>query len=194
MHQVLRRSNGERALCGPAMHLPVTFAFSLATTLLMSCSQKQWVDVRPSTGEFVVSMPAQPTLEKQSKDFAFGKLTWVNYNVNQGETSFMVSFVDYPDAIMTNLTSDRILASGLDQIMRTNPSRRPLKDSTGLFQGFPSKDSVVDDAPLAFTTIARQVLVGNRMYLIQVNTPTKQSESRDIQRFMDSLKLATSHP
>ena len=167
------------------------FAWLFVAMSFVGCSQERWIDVTPNSAGFTVSMPGQPAEQKQTVPSPSGALRCVYYDFDQREisTEYMVCFVTYPNMVMTNLSSERILSSGL-QSMLSNPSVKFIKNEFGHFEKYPSKEFEFVNSTVALTTIGREILAGNRMYLIQVVTPNARASDRNVQRFINSFKLA----
>lgn len=154
--------------------------------LLAGCGPGEWVEVKPKDGKFVVLMPGIPTMKEAGPDPSSGRPGKVRYVVTTNGMTFDLSYFDCPGILTTHKTPDVLLDQGLDNLLGfyTNVQRRTRKIT---LQGAPGRSFVIEGTG---TTIAgRSYWVEQRLYLLQVITPTSLSLTPPVDRFLSSIRF-----
>lgn len=146
---------------------------------------------RSEEGRFTADFPGTPTREARTENAGDIQLNLIHYSVDNGDEAVSVSFIDYPEAVSTQdpkILLDGIAegaASAADGNVEGATSELTSKEPT-TFDGHDAIDFEVDidDRKLA----ARAVLVGTRMYLMQV-VSEPEVESSSYERLTSSFKL-----
>jgi len=173
--------------------LPCLLALSL---MLAACGNDepdapQYETFTSEEGRFRADFPGVPTREARTEVAGEINLNLVHYSVDNGDEAVSVSFIDYPEAVAAQ--DPRALLDGIAEgaANAANGSAQgtesELKSKTPTtFDGHQAIDFEVEIQNRILN--ARAVLVGPRMYLMQVvSEPDVDSES--YQRLTSSFTL-----
>lgn len=170
----------------------------LAVSLLLGACGGEEAPERPEfktftseEGKFSAEFPGTPTREARTEAAGDIELNLVHYSVDNGDEAVSVSFIDYPETVSAQdpqVLLDSIAegaASAADGTVEGAESSLVSKTPT-MVEGHQAIDFEVDiqERELA----ARAVLVGTRMYLLQV-VSEPDLDSTSYQKLTSSFKL-----
>ena len=142
-------------------------------------------------GKFSAEFPGTPKRDARTETAGDIQLNLVHFSVDNGDEAVSVSFIDYPEAVSAQdpkVLLDSIAegaASAADGTVQGAASKLKSKTPTTV-EGHQAIDFAVDIQEREL--VARAVLVGTRMYLMQVvSEPDVNSSSYD--RLTESFEL-----
>lgn len=142
-------------------------------------------------GKFSADFPGTPKRDARTETAGDIKLNLVHYSVDNGDEAVSISFIDYPDAVSAQdpkVLLDSIAegaAKAADGTVQGAESKLKSKTPTTV-DGHEAIDFQVDIEQREL--VARALLVGTRMYLLQVvSEPGVKSTSYD--KLTSSFKL-----
>ncbi len=142
-------------------------------------------------GKFSAQFPGTPKREARTETAGDIKLNLVHYSVDNGNEAVSVSFIDYPDAVaaqdpkaLLNEVADGAASAADGNVKGANSELKSKTPTT--FQGHEAIDFEVDIEKRKLA--ARAVLVGTRMYLMQV-VSEPEVESTTYEKLTSSFKL-----
>lgn len=171
---------------------PLTLLIS--ALLLGACVAEDEVtynSFRSSEGRFSADFPGRPTREARTENAGDFRLNLVHFSVDNVNEAVSISFIDYPESIATQdpvalLDSIAEGATGAaDGNIEGGDSELKSKDATS-FKGHSAIDFEVDINDRELT--ARAILVGTRMYLMQV-VAESGFESESFEKLTSSFEL-----
>lgn len=135
-------------------------------------------------GRFRVALPEQPTRREEDVDDDDLETKVVLFTSRFGDTATMnVSYADYPEAITE--IEPRLVLTGAVQGAVNRVSGTLARQTPLTAEGAPAVDYVIegDDGWLQ----ARAILVGNRLYLLQL--AAEKPDARAFERLVTSFEL-----
>lgn len=150
-------------------------AVLMPALLLGACTSDEpdveYREFRSSEGRFIADFPGRPSREARTQDAGDFRLSLVHFSVDNADEAVSISFVDYPESIATQDPAALLdgiaegAAGAADGNIEGGDSELKSKEAAR-FKGHSAIDFEVeiDDREL----IARAILVGTRMYLLQV--------------------------
>lgn len=166
-------------------------AASLGLSLLVAAAAlaQGWVTYSPPQGTFSVLLPGKPRFEKSTVASEAGPLALHNYTVgaNGGATAYIVSFTDYPAAVIAKADPQKMLAGARDGQLK-NLQATATSDKVIALDGSPGRDVQFKNAK-GFTGRCKMFLVKNRLYQVLALTTNGTGTSADFAKFVDSFKL-----
>lgn len=146
---------------------------------------------RSEEGRFTADFPGTPQREARTENAGDIELNLVHYSVDNGNEAVSISFIDYPEAVSTQ--DPKALLDGIAE-SAANAADGNVEGATSeliskqptTFDGHEAIDFEVDidERKLA----ARAVLVGTRMYLMQV-VSEPEVDSTSYERLTSSFQL-----
>lgn len=182
------------------MRAPTTLIPLLLVSVLAgpACSNQagdadsEFVTFTSEEGGFQVDLPGDPIRSARNESAGDFTLNVVHFSVDNGEEAVSVSFVDYPDRIESEDSRELLdsiaeraampVGEDEDSEIRTLTS----KESTTAY-GYDAVDFEVQIGERHLR--ARAVLVGARMYLMQVVRESGAGETGTFDRLTDSFEL-----
>ncbi|HEY3291363.1 MAG TPA: hypothetical protein VGK87_14635 [Anaerolineae bacterium] len=174
------------AACGAGS--PSTSGSTSATS---SSNNDGWTNFSSDKGQFTVRMPSEPKQSTQSVDTAAGKIDVALFTAVAGNTAYVASYSDYPEAVMAGADPLKVLEGAMNGAV-TNIGGTLID----------SKDVSLNDVPgkefSANGKIANQgegsmrgrlYLVKNRLYQLIVVGLKDQLPTADVDKYLQSFKL-----
>ena len=171
-------------------------ALLTAALMLGACADEEpeapdYQTFESEEGNFSAEFPGTPRREARTENAGDVKLNLVHFSVDNGNEAVSISFIDYPEAVSTQ--DPKALLDGIaesaanaaDGNVEGATSELISKEPT-TFDGHEAIDFEVDidERKLA----ARAVLVGTRMYLMQV-VSEPEVDSTSYERLTSSFQL-----
>jgi hypothetical protein len=166
----------------PWLPLVVLIAF------LTSCQQVTWKEFSSHEGAFSTLMPGTPTEKTQKVNTQAGTIDIHGFTLEQKSFTYMVSYNEYPDAIVQAASADKILDAARDGGV-SNVQGKLLSELIISLDKYPGREIRIEAADGKHTVKTRIYLVKNRLYQVLVVTPKEGSFSNDVTKFLDSFKL-----
>lgn len=158
-------------------------------------SPREWREVRSVEGGFRVEFPGEPASRKRSMRIEKGavNVTTFGLSLDDGWTSMLVAFGDYPAHLIESRTSEQLVQQlSRDHLAAAESTCRVLAERAISLTGHPGIEGTCESAggiQLRF----RRVLSGRRMYvqLGGTNPQDSRSDPSAIDRFFNSFALIT---
>jgi hypothetical protein len=168
------------ALAVVAVALPTGFAYSGAN------AAPTWSVFEPSDKAFSVEMPAQPLETKIPATTSNGvSISGDTFRAGEGgDIIFIVTYYDYPAGVLEALSPSSVYAN-MDRSIGTIATIDSSSDIT--ISGMPAHE--VKATQSGTKIIARYLVDGNRVYVIEADYKPAREGSPDIARFLDSFAL-----
>lgn len=166
----------------------------LLSVTLMGCgavkSEKTIEPFKSEDGRFAVNFIDTPKHETQKFPSAVGEIELHMYMVDKSDIAYIVSYNDYPEAIVKNSTTNDLLVGACNgAIANTNGKNSVIEDITlGEHPGKYLKYDGEKDGE-QYKTHQKIYLVGNRLYQVTVATHNEKEHMDDINKFVNSFKL-----
>lgn len=160
---------------------------SILGTLLFHHSPS-WKQFTSSEGYFSISLPGTPSVEKYPMDTAQGTVNINSYWLETKTATYMVSYYDYSDLIIQQLTSEQILESGKNEAV-ANVNGKLQSESTISSENYPGKQYVIAYGDGKTTASIRLYLVDHRLYHLVAVTSNNNANSQKVSKFLDSFQI-----
>lgn len=146
-----------------------------------------WHEVK-SSGGFEISFPKAPKESTQTN--ASGTITLTQYWLQDGNTMWMATWNDGPDA--ATATPDEVLNNMRDGTLQKLPSAKLISEKKLMMNGHPGRELTIG-APSEPTLIAvaRLYLVNKKRLFTAMVVNDKKAGAADRKRFLDSFKLVS---
>lgn len=163
--------------------------YFLTTSVLSRTQPKEF---RSETGAFSVTTPALLKEEVQSADFPqIGTITSHVFSGNKGNTSYAVSYTDFPEDFIQRADPERVLNGGRDGAVSNVNGKLVLETQISLGTN-PGRELVIDakagDGRDA-TIKTRVYLVRNRLYQVMVVAPKGEVSNDEMMKYLGSFRL-----
>jgi hypothetical protein len=133
-------------------------------------------------------MPGTPSFEKVPMETAQSTFVLNTYWLEIKTATYMVSYYDYSDSIIQQLTSEQILESGKNEAV-ANVNGTLQSESTISSSNYPGKQYVIAYGDGKTTATIRLYLVGHRLYHLVVVTSNNNANTPEVSKFLDSFQL-----
>ncbi len=153
-------------------------------------SDAAWKEFSSPEGRFSVLLPGTPQQQSQTQPIAGGSIATNLYIVNVGTGFYGVTVGDYPKEIIAKKAADVHLNDTRDGLLRQVKgellSEQPISS-----QGFPGREIKISASRGGKNLVAydRMFLVDDRLFQALVVVETKDDNSRDIRKFLDSFRF-----
>lgn len=150
-----------------------------------------WKTYASKAGGFSVLMPGTPQYQKKPAPTAVGELMLHNFAVstNRGATAYIVSYTDYPAAVASQTSPEKMLVGARDGQLK-NLQATATSDKEITVSGHPGRDVQFKNAR-GFTGRCKMVMVKgkHRLYQVLALTTNGSASAGDFAKFVDSFKL-----
>jgi ABC-type glycerol-3-phosphate transport system substrate-binding protein len=165
------------------------FSLLLVILVLAACAPTaNWQDFTGPEGDFTVMLPGIPKDETQQVESDIGEITVNLFQLPFGNFAYVVAYSDYPMDVVQSKGAQIILDGARDGAV-TNTGGTLLEEQDIEIQGYPGRQLKVKSPDGEGIAQARMYLVGNRLYQIFVASPTADSGSPDIPKYLESFRL-----
>lgn len=137
-------------------------------------------------GRFTLLMPGTPKLETRVVNTAKGEVTAYMYIVKLDDRVYMVSYSDYPDDAIHELTPEQILDNGRDGMI-ANVFGELISETIISLDGYPGRQLNIGVGNSGIR--AKIFLVKNRMYGVMVSGPNDKMYLEPAGDVLDSFRL-----
>ncbi len=151
----------------------------------LAAAQESWRTVRSSTGRFEVSLPGPARTSQESLYTSAGTLKQQQFLVNLGQRAFMVTYVDYPEARVSELGPGKVfenIREGVRADGATDLRHAELKlgQHPGCALSYRKEGR--------FWVKSRLYLVGRRLFQLTVSSQ-KPLDPAEVGRFFQSFRV-----
>lgn len=170
----------------------------IIAALSFKSAEKEWHPFEPVNGNFVVLMPGVPEMKEKIVNSAVGEIKLIMYmyqppSGTDDNVAYAVSYMDYPaDKITSDSTTlikdffDNARDGSIKAIQGKLLTEEIIK-----YKNFPGREQRVDFRNGMAIIKYRHYLVNNRVYTLQVITPTDNNFNKSINKFLDSFNLTS---
>jgi len=152
-----------------------------------------WQTYTSTEGQFSVSMPGKPTESSQNANTDLGELVNHFVKYEDGSNQFLASYVDFPEAAMTDRDPKEVVTDGFATTFESSPDTIKVIEKNDItVQGFPGIEAEIEYTSGSGNYVwYRTVLVNNRQYQLLATTPTANRDKMadDAQKFRESFEL-----
>ncbi len=158
--------------------------------LLTGCQRVTWKEFSSKEGMFSVLLPGTPTVQTQKLNTRAGVLDLYFFVVEQDGFQYLVSYNDYPEAMIREANADKVLDGARNGVVANVQGRLSSESRVWLAEN-PGRELriKIPDGRQAMRT--RLYFVKNRLYQVGVVSSEDGSASEDISKFLNSFKLLT---
>jgi hypothetical protein len=177
----------ERAVQGENMLTRMLLGVSLPVMLAGAGSDGP--EFAPKGSGFMVSFPGMPTEHKQNVKTPSGfiDVTVYVYEPKKGEGQYVVSFSEYPEAVLKAGTDAKRLENARDGAVQS--VKGTLKSEKKITLGASPGLDLVIEAKDKTAIRTRVYAVKNRLYQTMVVGPAKMVAARETEQFLNSFRL-----
>jgi hypothetical protein len=149
-----------------------------------------WKEFTSEEGRFSILLPRTPRQTTETVDTFIGEIDEHSFTVIHGNITYIVSYSDYPQNVLSASNPRAILDSFSDSAVTSIEGKLLSERSTSLngYLGRELKIKIADDSGTAIAQI-RIYLVGNRLYYIYTLAPEERATSPSVGKFLNSFKL-----
>lgn len=170
----------------------------IAVAITSFCPQeKGWSEFSPSNSNCSVLMPGEPALKEKVLNSDLGEIKLVMYmyqppkDGNDPNVAYAISYMDYPADRITSDSTQLIKAffdNARDGAIRSIQGKL-LTEEIIKYKQYPGREQRIDFRNGMVVIKYRHYLVKNRLYSLQVITPTENNFNKSINKFLDSFKV-----
>jgi hypothetical protein len=156
-----------------------------------SASKDDWVLFSPGGGDFKLRLPQQPKLERHNTQTSGGPVELSLFTATGGSgAAYQVGYSDFPQARLGQHPPARMLRDAQAGAVRKLEGKL-LSEREFKVLGHPARDYSIEVVRQGMTLSywGRMILVGARMYQLQVIGLAGQVKDTDRQRFFESFEL-----
>lgn len=156
-----------------------------------STPRDEWVLFSPGDGKFKVRMPQPPKLERHNTQTQTGPVELSLFtSTGSFGAAYQIGFSDFPEAQLEQRAPDQVLVGAQEGAVR-NIEGRLLSERVLEVQGHSAREYSVQVLSQGMTLRywGRIILVGARLYQLQVIGLEGRMKDADRQRFFDSFEL-----
>jgi hypothetical protein len=169
---------------------------SLLVVAVVSCSgvvqhppKMDFKEYKSEAGKFVISFPGNPKETTNDIATAVGNVTQHLSTVAvSNELAYMVTYADHPDSVK-KASAQTVLKGARDG--QIGKDGKLIKDEEIKFgsKEIPGRNLLIDKGPGGFHVRVRLLLDGARLYQVIVIGAADAVESKDADKFFDSLQI-----
>lgn len=170
----------------------------IAVAITSFCPQtNDWKEFSPSKSDCAVLMPGEPEMREKLLNSDLGEIKLILYmyqppkDGSDPNVAYAVSYMDYPADRITSDSSQLIKAffdNARDGAIRSIQGKL-LTEEIIKYKQYPGREQRIDFRNGMAVIKYRHYLVKNRLYSLQVITPTENNFNKSINKFLDSFKL-----
>ncbi|MBN1811315.1 MAG: hypothetical protein JXA14_05735 [Anaerolineae bacterium] len=152
--------------------------------------EASWKEFTSEEGRFSILLPRTPRQTTETVDTPVGEIDERSFTVIHGSITYIVSYSDYPQNVLSAGDPQAILDSFSDSAVTSIEGKLLSERSISLdgYLGRELKIKIADDSDTAIAQI-RIYLVGNRLYYIYTLAPEERASSPSVDKFLNSFKL-----
>ncbi len=153
-----------------------------------------WRDYASPGGNFKAEMPGTPKYTRQVQQVGADRLQVHTHEVQVGwpETSFSVSYSDYPPHVIQRIPVEARLDGSRDGAVKGIEGKLRHEKRLSL-NSFPGRELEIE-VPGKGTVMMRLYAVHQRIFILGVGGPWVKADSPDVKRFFDSFQLQSASP
>jgi|UniRef100_A0A7C5EN10 hypothetical protein len=156
--------------------------------ILGGCQQTGWQEFSPPEGDFTARLPGAPTKVTHRLDSPIGPLDIHVFTLERPQTTFIVSYSDYPPQVLQHRTAEEVLAGAREGAVAKVQGR--LVNENPISHNQLSGREVTIDIPDGRHQVRlRFFLVKNRLYQVGVATPKGRTQDPEVIRFLESFTV-----
>ena len=158
--------------------------------LVAGCQRVTWKEFSSKEGRFSVLVPGTPSEQTQNLDTGVGAIDLHFFIVEQDGFQYLVSYNDYPDAMVREADADKVLDGARDGVV-ANVQGRLLNEVKVWLADYPGRELRIRIPEGRQTMRTRLYFVGNRLYQVGVLSAEDSAAADEISKFLNSFKLQT---
>jgi hypothetical protein len=174
------------------MRTPVALAVLLALFLpvAVGCGRRssEWVAVTAEDGSFRAELPGAPRRIHQSRETPAGPAPIEMWVHEDGERAFMVGYTEYPERVRSLVGEEELLDSARDGAV-AGAHGRLLVDEPRELGGVTGRHVEIDSDGGRVRVRGHLYVVGRRLYQVFATVEPVESESAEVQRFLESFRI-----
>ncbi|MBI5077084.1 hypothetical protein HZB94_01765 [Candidatus Falkowbacteria bacterium] len=136
---------------------------------------------------FSILLPGKPTADSKTVDSAIGPLILNTFELNKGDTYYVISTTDYPASVFEGTTLDELLDSSRDGAVQ-NANGTLVKEEKITIDKYSGRQLEVSVAGNQ-TIKAKLALAEKRLYQIVIVGPALKMNSPEISQVLDSFLI-----
>gem|GEM_PF-627915 len=141
----------------------------------------------PDDNAFTAGFPGKPERTSEVVNTGLGKMEYISYTVDKGNSAFMVSYGDYPKDFIKGNDPNVLLDNAVKGTVESTQGQLVSKVSV-IKLGCPSREIIIDVWP-DMVIEGRLLLKENRLYVIYATTTYDQRNSSSVQEFLNSFRF-----
>ena len=161
--------------------------------LLIGCSRSDWKEYVAPDGSFSVLLPKVPEERTMVvRNMAYGPMPVKEIMVEKDKLGFRLSWVDCPISSLSNAPATESLDYARDSVIKVVQGEL-LGEKYISLNGYAGRYIRIATVGGAATVVANIYLVNDRIYMLQVICSKEDAFRPEIQKYLDSFKLKSSH-
>jgi hypothetical protein len=158
--------------------------------LLGGCQRATWREFSSKEGRFSVLVPGTLSEQTQNLTTQAGAIDLHFFVVEQDGFQYLVSYNDYPDAMVREANADKVLDGARDGVV-ANVQGRLLNEAKVWLADYPGRELRIKIPEGRQAMRTRLYFVGNRLYQVGVLSAEDGAAAEEIGKFLNSFKLLT---
>lgn len=172
----------------------VRLALLVALFAAFGCQPEvEWIPLEPEGSYFRAEMPGVPQVVRRQVKLPFGDVPVNMWLVEDGDRSFIVGYMEYPEKVGEVASSDELLDSARDGHLQ-NIAGRLVRDEPTERDGHRGRVIEIEAANGAAHVRGELVVAHSRLYQLFATTTPEDSEGPLATRFLDSFELLPAAP
>ena len=165
-------------------------AFGMLILVLSGCQRVTWKEFSSKEGRFSVLVPGTPSEQTQKLDTGVGAIDLHFFVAEQDGFQYLVSYNDYPDAMVREADADKVLDGARDGVV-ANVQGRLLNEVKVWLANYPGRELRIRIPEGRQAMRTRLYFVGNRLYQVGVLSAEDGAAADEVSKFLNSFKLRT---
>jgi hypothetical protein len=160
---------------------------AVIATCLIAASESDWIRIRPPGDTFVVSIPKMYERKSGTTETPLGPVRTSIYSVKYGNSNYVVVYAEYTPAFLEKVGAELLFDAQQAQLVPKLRSKL-LSQQEIIVKGSAGREIVFHSDDGRQLTIARLILVRERLYSVVGSTRRNGLPQEDIRRFLDSFE------
>jgi hypothetical protein len=148
-----------------------------------------WQAFSPPGGRLTVLLPGEPKETRTVSQTERGPVETHTFALEAAPNTYGVSWFDFPGVIPRGPQIKAALEGGQKSLLEKLGRVRVVKDEEIVFDGFPGKEVVIENADKRYTLTVRLYLVRQRTYILMASSPLGQANVSEVRQFFASFRL-----
>jgi hypothetical protein len=167
-----------------------TKLLTLAVLALMAvaCQRFKWKEFTSTAGAFSVLLPGTPTEQTQRLNTQVGTIDVHLFILEQDNAQYLVAYNDYPDAMAQSANADKVLDGAREGVV-ANVRGRLVSEQRISLAAHPGRELHIKVPEGLQAMRTRLFLVKQRLYQVGVLTADGETDTKDVNKYLESFKL-----